>query len=144
MTQPFISFGNSGWVIAVPARKKYNELSLFLPYDLENVLRSCAELDTQWSRRSVHIEKESKTSISKDLHAFSYLPNCPEKKPTGLLVFLWLFYNVQWMNYIKYNCLKMVFQSRLHFRTFSLSDVFCNYISENPEVLCKFCMILYF
>lgn len=36
------------------------------------------------------------------------------------------------MNSLKYNYFKMVFQSRLLFRSSSRSDVSCNYIGENP------------
>lgn len=43
----------------------------------------------------------------------------------------WMFYSG--INYFKCSCLKRVFESRLRFRTSSLSDVFCSCIGESPE-----------
>lgn len=95
--------------------------------------------------QKISAQRERKqTFITKDLHAFSYLPNCPEKKHWTSCISLTVFIMYSGMNYIKYNCFKMVFQSRLHFRISSFSDVFCSYISENPEASCKFCIIPYF
>lgn len=94
------------------------------------MLKSCAVLDTEEVRRSVHRVKSRVLSVRNSM--LQLVASIPEKQHWSSCIFLTDFIMYSGMNSLKYNYFKMVLQSRLRFRSSSRSDVSCSYISKNP------------